>query len=108
MAIKRSLSTTDVEGLGHEDKLSKLIMQRNKRLREEDLPTEFVKFKEEMRDLITILVAPQTAQFREIKGELQSIKDTNANIDSSILLLTAQNKELCKKVEKLLNSGSAS
>lgn len=48
MAMNKSFSTTDVESLGHEDTLSRFITQRNKRPREEDLPTEFVKFKEEM------------------------------------------------------------
>ncbi|CAG5038855.1 unnamed protein product [Parnassius apollo] len=104
MAMNRSLSTTDVEGLGHEDTLAKLVMQRNKRLRAEDLPPEFVKFKEEMRDLITTLIAPRTAQFREIKGKLQSIKDTNANIDSSILFYRSEQGTL----QESGNPGSAS
>lgn len=99
--MNKSFSTTDVDGLGLEDTPLQFVALRNKRLREEDLPTEFVKFKDEMKEFISSIMARQTMQLKVITEDLKSIRDTNTNIDSSILLLTSQNEELRKRVEIL-------
>lgn len=77
------------------------VFMRNKRQREEHSPTDFITFKDEMRQLLTSLM---TTQYNELKGitlNLKEIQQTNSSIESSIALLTSQNEEFRRKIEQL-------
>lgn len=96
----KSSSTPNINDMANENTLS-FVSQRNKRQREEDLPSEFRKFQEEMRQMLMSFSSTQQSQMSEIKEELKGIQQTNSNIDASMLLLSKQNEELQMKVESL-------
>ncbi|CAG9784968.1 unnamed protein product [Diatraea saccharalis] len=77
------------------------LYQRNKRPREHDCESELKEFKEEMKAMISSLMATQRDDIKKIYPTLLEIKNTNDEIKSSVTYLTAQNKELEKEIEQL-------
>ncbi|KAL0859559.1 hypothetical protein ABMA27_010701 [Loxostege sticticalis] len=78
------------------------VSLRNKRPREtETSPSEFARFKEEIKELISTLMRNQSQKIEEITDSLKEIKHTNSNIETSISLLTSQNEDFCRKIEAL-------
>ena len=81
------------------------VSQRNKRPREDEITiVQFSDFKEEMRQLMTSLLAEQKKDLSNISNNLQKVKESNSNIESCILLLTSQNEEFQKKIALLEQS----
>lgn len=75
------------------------VSQRNKRPREDEITiVQFSDFKEEMKELMTSLIAEQKKDLTSISNNLQKVKESNSNIESCILLLTSQNEEFQKKI----------
>lgn len=77
---------------------------RNKRRREEDdidITSQLEAFKTEMKAMITSLLAEQGKELAKISPTLEEIQQSNANIESSMAFLTAQNDEFKKKIESL-------
>ncbi|CAH2107320.1 unnamed protein product [Euphydryas editha] len=80
---------------------SSFVSVRNKRKRDsEDLREELSAFKEQMKNLVA-MVATQSEEIRKITSTLTDIQLSNQNIETSIALLTSQNEEYNKKIEKL-------
>lgn len=77
------------------------IAVRHKRAREEDLPSEFSKFKEEMRDLFTSFINTQKNDLKNIAASIKEIQQTNNKIENSIAFLAAQNEEFKNKINHL-------
>lgn len=65
-----------------------------------DYASEFSAFKEEMKTLISTMMAPQQADIKKIFPSLMEIKTTNNNIEISMAALSAQNEELKKKLDQ--------
>ncbi|CAG9791108.1 unnamed protein product [Diatraea saccharalis] len=98
--MNKSMSESNLSE-GSNENTTKKSSQRNKRLREEDLPGEFYKFKEEMRELISSFMNAQQNQISSILMDLKEIQNTNNSINNSVMLLTKQNEDFCKKIELL-------
>jgi hypothetical protein len=99
--LNRSSSENNICGLSNEVTPPNYVSQRIKRLREEDLPSEFNTFKDEMRELFTKFMNEQKSHLSDIVTELKEIQTTNSNIHCAINLLTSQNEESRKKIEGL-------
>lgn len=80
----------------------KFVFSRAKRPREEDFVEQFKVFKEEMRNMITSLIAEQEKELKNLfSPTLSDIKKSNENIESSIGLLSRQYEDLAKKMQSL-------
>lgn len=78
------------------------IFKRNKRPREENIsPSQFLSFKEEMKEFMSSLISEQKKELSEITKNLKEIHLTNTNIEQSVSLLATQNEEFRKKIELL-------
>lgn len=78
------------------------VSQRGgKRPREDDYDTDFSKFKDDIKTLISNLISNQNEEIKKISSTLLLIRDTNTNIENSMAALSAQNDELRKKIELL-------
>lgn len=78
------------------------VFSRAKRPREEDFVEQFRAFKEEMRKMITSLIAEQEKELKNLfTPTLSDIKKSNENIESSIGLLSTQYEDLAKKMLSL-------
>lgn len=86
----------------HLDSPPTYISRRQKRGRDQhDFGDDFIKFKEEMKSMITSLLSAQQNELKKICSTQVEIKETNINIESSLSFVTEQNEELKKKIEKL-------
>ncbi|XP_045448266.1 uncharacterized protein LOC123656645 [Melitaea cinxia] len=75
---------------------------RSKRPREtETSPSDFSRFKDEIKDLVTSLIGEQRIDIREISSSLKNLAQINTGIESAVSLLTQQNEEFRKKIEQL-------
>ena len=74
---------------------------RNKRKRDEDLPSEFCKFKEEMKELFSTFMNTQKRELKEITTKLKEIQQTNSSIEASITQLNSRQEEFQRKVDSL-------
>lgn len=99
--VNKSLSTSNIEEMGIESTPLNFITKRNKRPREDDFPEEFNTFKQEIKDMFKSFMVAQRTQLEGIITELKEIQQTNANIEGSISLITAQNEEFRQKIEIL-------
>lgn len=80
----------------------KFVFSRAKRPREEDFVGQFSAFKEEIRNMITSLIAEQEKELKNLfTPTLSDIKKSNENIESSIGLLSRQHEDLAKKMLSL-------
>lgn len=78
------------------------VASRNKRRREaEDITSELVLFKGEIKAMIKSLFNEHKEEFKDIIPTLRDVQQTNLSIESSLSFLAAQNEELKKKVETL-------
>lgn len=77
------------------------IAMRNKRVREENLPAEFNKFKEEMKELFEAFIKTQRDELKNINANLKDIHQTNSKIETAISNLSMQNEELKEKLVQL-------
>lgn len=93
---------SDSELLGKKTETSPpYVFHRNKRLRKQDSPpSEYSCLKDELKSL-TLLISAQKIVFDEITTNLKSIQETNTKIETQMSLLTSQNEEFCKKIERL-------
>lgn len=88
--MNKSLSDTNVADCAS----SGFMYQRSKRGREQlEYESDLSDFKDEMKAFISNLMASQQ----------EEIKKINVNIENCMALLTAQNEELRKKIEKIEN-----
>ncbi|CAH2089435.1 unnamed protein product [Euphydryas editha] len=75
---------------------------RNKRPRETGTsPSDFSRFKDEIKDLVTSLICEQKQDIREISSSLKELAQINTGIESAVSLLTQQNENFRKKIEQL-------
>ncbi|CAH2088399.1 unnamed protein product [Euphydryas editha] len=78
------------------------IYFRNKRPREDEISlSQFQDFKKEIKEVITSLLGQQKKEYEEIASTLKCLQQTTANIELSVSLLTSQNEEFQKKIDKL-------
>jgi hypothetical protein len=101
MATDKSFSASHVDEIGKDNSPACFVSLRSKRVREDDLPGEFIKFRDEMRNMITSFISTQQSQLGEMVADIKEIRQTNYNIENSIAILSSQNEELRKKVELL-------
>lgn len=100
--MDKSFSETNISELGDvTPPPPNFVATRGKRLREDDLPGEFNKFKDEMRQMIKSFMNKQQGDLKQITSNLNEIKQTNSSIECSIASLTTQNEEFRKKIELL-------
>lgn len=81
----------------------KFVSQRIKTKRDDDVSTELISFKEDMRAMIASMMETQLTEIRKNNDALKEIQQTNRNIESAVEFLSAQNDEFRKKIEKLEN-----
>lgn len=77
------------------------ITQRHKRVKESDYESDFNVFRNEIKDMISAMMTAQHEEMKKIYPTLMEIKNTNINVEKSIIFLTEQNDELKKKIEQL-------
>ncbi|XP_060810091.1 uncharacterized protein LOC132904195 [Amyelois transitella] len=79
------------------------VLSRQKRRREADEDSDICRssFKEEVKELITSLMAKQQTEINNLEPVLSDIQQSNLKIESSISFLTSQNEELKKKITQL-------
>ncbi|CAH0401972.1 unnamed protein product [Chilo suppressalis] len=99
--MNKSVSASNVSEMENESTPPNFPLYRPKRMREEDLPAEFNKFKDEKRELFTSFISTQQSQIQGIIDDLKEIQLTNYNIENSIALLTSQNEQFQQKIESL-------
>lgn len=96
------ITSNAIMSQGHDLTTPKFVFRRNKRAREsDDCSSQFNNFKEEVKELITSLIADQKRDLVGINSNLKDIQETNSNIEKSISLLTSQNEEFRRKIELL-------
>lgn len=100
--MNKSISDGNICETGIDVTPPNYVVQRNyKRMREEDLPSEFCKFKEEMKELFQSFTKTQQTELKNITSNLKEIQLTNTNIETSVASLTKQNDEFQKKITQL-------
>ncbi|KAJ8717005.1 hypothetical protein PYW08_005404 [Mythimna loreyi] len=99
--MNKSFSDGNITETGIDVTPPNYISQRIKRMREEDLPAEFCKFKEEMKELFTSFITNQQTELKNITANLKEINVTNSSIEASITSLMNQNEELKNKIMQL-------
>lgn len=99
--LNKSLSDPNVAEVGNDRTPPNYISVRSKRMREEDLPTEFCKFKEEMKEMFKSFMTAQKTELKVITANLKEIQQTNFNIEASVARLSTQNEEFQRKIESL-------
>lgn len=101
--LDKSLSDSELSLLAQVDKTPpNLLSTRYKRKRNENTETDrFEIFQEEIRTLILSMFQAQEIEIKKINSNLNDIKTTNTNIETTISFLAAQNDELKKKIELL-------
>ncbi|CAH2093521.1 unnamed protein product [Euphydryas editha] len=77
------------------------VAQRNKRGRENEYVHDFNTFREEIKSMISNLMAAQQEEIKKNHPTLMEIKATNSDIQNSVEFLASQNEELKKKIEQL-------
>lgn len=78
------------------------VARRNKRVREHGYDNEdFNSFKDEIKVMISAMLATQQEQLSKVYPTLMDIKTTNINIENAMAALSAQNEDLKKKIEFL-------
>lgn len=98
--MDKSLSDSNIS-LMMETTPPNFISKRNKRVREEDLPGEFTKFKYEIKEMLTSFISTQESELKVITSNLKDIQVTNNSIETAITNLSYQNEEFRKKIELL-------
>ncbi|CAK1603674.1 unnamed protein product [Parnassius mnemosyne] len=78
-----------------------LISMRNKRARKEDLPQEFTKFRNEIKEMLAFFISTQQSELKVITSNLKDIQITNNNIETAVTNLSCQNEKFRKKIELL-------
>ncbi|KAJ8703611.1 hypothetical protein PYW08_016860 [Mythimna loreyi] len=94
--MEKSVSDTNVSAI-MDTTPPNFISTRNKRLREENLPEEFSKFRQEIKEMFSSFISTQQNELKIIKD----IQITNNNIETAITHLSQQNDEFRKKIEFL-------
>uniref|UniRef100_A0A2H1V4H8 SFRICE_036924 n=1 Tax=Spodoptera frugiperda TaxID=7108 RepID=A0A2H1V4H8_SPOFR len=94
--MDKSLSDTNISAT-MDTTPPNFVSTRNKRLREEDLPEEFSKFRSEIKEMFSSFILTQQNEMKIIKD----IQITNINIETAVTHLTKQNDEFRKKIESL-------
>lgn len=99
----KSLSESNISEQLEQTTPPNFVSRRYKRSVEDlyNYDSDFRAFKEEVKELISSLMAPQQEKIKEIYQTLMEIKTTNSNIESSMSFLAAQNEELKSKIERL-------
>jgi chromosome segregation ATPase len=77
------------------------VTQRSFKRPRESPGADFETFKEEIKQLISGMMVSHEKELKIITPTLLQIKESNANIESSITFLAAQTDELKKQVDKL-------
>lgn len=75
------------------------VSQRTKRAREPDCEVDFNAFREEVKKMISSMLAAQSSDIKKIFPTLSEIKTSNNNIEKSIAFLSAQHEELKNKID---------
>lgn len=100
--LNKSLSDPNMNDRGIEcTPPNNYISVRSKRMREEDLPSEFCEFKEYMKELLNSFMTTQKRELKEIATNLKELQHTNNNIETCIQRLSAQHEEFQKRIESL-------
>nr|XP_026495545.1 uncharacterized protein LOC113400254 [Vanessa tameamea] len=99
--LDKSHSDSEMQMSSHLKTPPNYVSSRNKRKRDDDVLADLSNFKEEMRKMISTLMASQEQEFKKNAATLKEIQRTNINIESSITFLSAQNEEFKKKIESL-------
>lgn len=99
--LNKSLSDPNMSEVGNNTPPNTYVSVRNKRMREEDLPSEFRSFKEEMRELFSTFLATQKSELLVINTNLKEIQQTNISIEASVARLSSQHEEFLKKIDSL-------
>ncbi|KAJ0178431.1 hypothetical protein K1T71_006254 [Dendrolimus kikuchii] len=77
------------------------VTKRLKKKREDEINSEKYNFEEDLKAMITSLMASQNEEIRKNSNILNEIKQSNYSIEKSVSYLTSQNEELKKKIEQL-------
>lgn len=78
------------------------VNQRTKTKRGPDYDNDaLLELKEEIKHMISSMMATQNEDIRKIYSTLVGIKNTNTSIESAMANLSAQNEDLQKKIEQL-------
>lgn len=99
--LNKSLSDSNIAETDIVKSPPRYVSFRSKRMRDEDLPSEFCKFKEEMKELFNTFMDTQKRELKEITANLKEIQKTNNNIETSIAQLNNRQEEFQKKIESL-------
>lgn len=99
--MNKSLSDPNVSEVGNITPPNNTYVAVRKRMRDEDLPAEFCKFKEEMRELFSTFLATQKRELLVINTNLKEIQQTNISIEASVTRLSSQHDEFLKRIESL-------
>lgn len=99
--MNKSMSDGNISITGMDVTPPNYVAVRNKRAREEDLPSEFISFKDEMKEMFTSFINTQQNDLRNIAASIKEIQQTNNKIENSISYLAAQNEELKNKINQL-------
>lgn len=94
---ERSLSETDVNTTPPNNYLSTRI----KRKRDDDVANDFSIFKEEMKNMISSMLASYFQEFKKNTDTLKEIQRTNRNIEDSVAFLAGQYEEFKNKIVSL-------
>ncbi|CAK1598500.1 unnamed protein product [Parnassius mnemosyne] len=87
---------------------SYVLIRNNRRPREDEFsPSQFLDFKQEMTRLITSFITEQKNSHMEITNTLKTLQQTTSNIEQCVSLLTLQNEEFQKKIDKLETQSEA-
>ena len=99
----KSLSDTNISEQTELRTPPGFVFQRySKRVREPDYDSsELSAFKEEMKNMISTMMASQHEELKKIYPTLMEIKNTNVGIESAMSILSAQNDALKNKIEQL-------
>lgn len=99
--MDKSLSESELNLIAHVDSTPpNFSSTRCKRKRTNDAENDrFAAFQEEMRTLITSMFETQESEIKKIHPILMDLRNTNANLESTISFLAGQNKDLKTRLE---------
>lgn len=101
--MEAALNNTSVSesNITHELPSPVYVSHRNRKGREPDCEVDFTTFREEMKKMMSSMLAAQSSDIKKIFPTLSEIKTSNSNIEKSIAFLAAQHEELKNKIETM-------
>lgn len=99
--LNRSLSDTNLQ-MENPNKTppNSYVVTRNKRRWDHDMKTDFIAFKEEIKNMMTSILSSHSNELQRITSNQKEIQQTSVNIEKSISFLAAQYEELLEKKQK--------